>query len=187
MSTTPAEAADVSVIVQEVRYQEIYVKTKHSWCQVQWQENGRVVILSDYGDWSYWWGHRGSASTAAFLSQLDCDYMCNKLLGTSSQELDPDRTHRAMQDAVLRARRELVFTKEEAREEWEGLQDFEGDQRSFETWAADSRLDDAYEFARHKLNSTWQHFWGRLWLPHVRPALQAFAEKEKAQGTQPSV
>lgn len=178
-----ADTQDVTVTVQEVRYQEIHVQTKHSWCRVQWQENGRVVILSDYGDWSYWWGHRGSASTATFLAQLDCDYMCHKLLGSHSQEIDTQRTYRAMQDAVLQARRDGLLTKDEAREEWDRVQDFEGGDRSFEMWVQDSALDDAYEYKCHKLSSDWQNFWDRLWVPHVKPALQEFVAKEKPQGT----
>ena len=63
-------------------FNQILASGEHrSWINLMWDKAGRVIILSDYGNWSFFWGCRGEGvSTEKFLAELDMHYMGKKML-----------------------------------------------------------------------------------------------------------
>lgn len=161
--------------VRTAEFHEIYVRNEHSaWCKLLWQDNGWVIILSDYGHWAYWWGHRGEGvSVAKFLAGLDRDYMGNKMMGQALMEFSLESTVQAIRESIISDRKTCGMTKEEAASEWALAQLLEDGMLSFEQWYGESSMVDGYECQCKEVCGTWDGFWKRLWLPLVVPVLKS--------------
>ena len=161
--------------VKTTEFKEIYVKNGNcAWCRLLWQENGWVVILSDYGHWAYWWGHRGQGvSVAKFLAGLDRDYMGNKMMGQALMEFSLESTVQAIRETIISDRKSCGMEKEEARNEWELALQLEAGDLSFDAWYGESSMVDGYECRRTEVCGTWDSFWKNLWLPLVVPVLKS--------------
>lgn len=161
--------------IRKAEFHEIYVRNDRSaWCKLLWQDNGWVIILSDYGHWAYWWGHRGEGvSVAKFLAGLDRDYMGNKMMGQSLMEFSLESTVQAIRETIIFERKSCGMEKEEARSEWELAERLEDGDLSFEGWYGESSMVDGYECQRKEVCGTWSNFWDRLWVPMVVPVLKS--------------
>jgi len=161
--------------VRTAEFHEIYVRNEQSaWCKLLWQDNGWVIILSDYGHWAFWWGHRGEGvSVPAFLAKLDRDYMGGKMMGQALREFSLKSTVQAIRETIISDRKTCGMTKEEAEGEWELVQRLEDGDLSFESWYGESSMVDGYECHRTEVCGTWDCFWNRLWVPLVVPVLKS--------------
>ena len=164
--------------VRLAEFKEIYVRNDQSaWCKLLWQDNGWVIILSDYGHWSHWWGHRGEGvSVPKFLASLDRDYMGEKMMGQALREFSLKSTVQAIRETIIADRKTCGMEKDEARSEFELVSQLESGDLSFEGWYGESSMVDGYECHRTEVCGTWDYFWNRLWVPLVVPALKAESE-----------
>lgn len=163
---------------KQTPFHEIDVRSADgwSWCRLLWEEHGRVIILSDHGCWSHWWGHRGDGvSVPAFLAKVGRDYAGGKMLWPNAAEFDIDLTVRSAKLDIIHSRRSGHLSKEDAREEWDALVEI-GNEWDFYQWASDSRIEGASEHHTTSIARAWVNFWDQLWVPCVLPELKKLVE-----------
>jgi len=171
--THQGDSGSVCTDLLITEFHEIKANDGFSWARVLWEDSGRVIILSDYGHWSYWWGHRGEGVTVPrFLAKIDMHYAGGKMLGVALWVRDDDATVEAIRETIIELRRTGAIDKDTARSEWERCEQFEAGDIPFDAWCMDSEIDDAYECHRRKVCSEWEQFWRRLWEPHIVPVLR---------------
>lgn len=154
-----------------------------AWAKLLWDDDGRVIILSDYGDWTYYWGCRGKGvSVAQFLSKLDEQYMGKKMLGADYWVPDDDATAGYIRSQILDQRRRASLGKDLARSEWETVQRYDDGDIGFEQWGNETDFfsDDWYEYRQTTGDSCWNNFWEKLWVLIV-PELKKIATPEAGQ------
>lgn len=105
---------------------DIKLKDSYGWAIITIDENGGLFnSQSDYGNYSYSWPNHGRKSFKHFLLELvnDKQYFLGKVAddGYYYQE----KTEESWKQEVLRARKERELTKEEARELWDEIIDFD--------------------------------------------------------------
>ena len=161
--------------VRDTTFKEIYVKSDMTWARFFWEKKtGLVIIVSDYGNWSYCWTHIGRVSLPLFLSQLDSQYMGKKMLSTGYWVFDHEATVKEIKSTILRLRRDTDLEKDEAAAEWDAVKKLESGFFDTNDWYNASNLDlfcDSDEYRRTQPNSDWQSFWDRIWVPHIKPEL----------------
>lgn len=133
-------------------------------------ETGCFAALSDYGNWSYRWNQRGLPEKLTFrhfLLQCDDDYILRKVAPV--QEYDDAATLLAVKETILGMRRERQLTADEAREEWELPDAYEGlsDDYQFWGWANQTQLPDTHELYCTKYSEQ-----ARAFLKHCMPRLR---------------
>ena len=166
--------------VKTVEFHELYVRNKCSaWMRLLWEDNGRVIILSDYGHWSYFWGSIGDQTIEEFLIDLDSHYMGKKMLESEFYVTDDEGTIKAVREHILQCRRDGDIDKDGAREEWELLNDYADGELDVRAWCEASSFDDPWEWRESKANDTWVNFWNRLWQPHAVPALKEYIRQRE--------
>jgi hypothetical protein len=158
-------------------FNEVYVRDDNSaWARLLWDKCGRVIILSGYGHWSYYWGDRGDYTVQEFLANLDIQYMGKKMMGTNLEEYDAEGTVQCVKEHITRDRRTGELDKEAARKMFDEIGEYGDfwDRHDFVEWGRDQQhYPDWYEFARESVCSEWQNFWDRLWVPLIQPILKA--------------
>lgn len=135
---------------------------KWGWARAWVTSDGCLTIMSDWGNYAYWWfGDNGDHRD--FLASCGVDYIENKLAGGKS-EIDHDATVAGIKERICRRRREGGLSREEARDEWELLQgvDFESE-RDMWHWYDNTELDDAAEVLCHRHPLQLQMFMRRCW------------------------
>jgi hypothetical protein len=167
--------------VFKVEYDSIYVRENGSWCRLLWHEIGRdtkgqiaatVHIMSDYGSWSYTWSCIGDQSVEAFLASLDSHYLGKKMMGSSFLVHDDERTQAAIKQHILESRLDGSMDKDDARSEFNLLDDYAGGDIDFREWMSNTDLCEPWEHGRKKADDCWSHFWDRLWRPMVQTKLK---------------
>lgn len=171
MSATVARSTEVTRT--SATFTEIYARNEsRAWCRLLYEDSGRVIILSDYGDCSHCWWCRGEGvSVPKFLAELEMDYMGRKMLGAAIEEYSHADTVKAIREKICFERSYEYLTKEEAREEWDRVGPLEENDIPFDVWVSDTSLEDAYECRRTRTSRTWVNFWEKLWLPLIQPEL----------------
>lgn len=72
---------------------------------------------------------------------------------------------------------EDVWTKDRAKSEW----DLVADLSCMQDWLHETTIEDAWQIGRvMMMEPDWRHFWDRIWVPHVKPALLEIVESEAA-------
>jgi len=161
-----------------------------------YESEGRVVINSSFGDWSYAWHHRGSKTVAEFICDLDKSYMGGKMLGSSISMFDEEATLKEVKKTIVAARRERRINgepygldKEQAAIEWNRAEEYlcgsyGGCTDGWTLYASESQLEDVFECYCTKMHPDWVAFWDRLWEPVMRPELREYVrnlrDSEKA-------
>jgi hypothetical protein len=144
-----------------------------SWINLLWDKAGRVIILSDYGNWSYMWPCRGEGvTTEAFLLQSDSEYVGKKMMGSEYWEFDLEKTVERILEQI---KDEETECDETLREEQNLLDLLSCGDMDFDTWCRKTTIEDAYELARHSPCNDWTQLWERLWIPFVKPELEKMA------------
>lgn len=154
--------------------------TGWGWARLLWEdETGRVVILSDYGHWSYCWPHIGDDSLPAFLAKLTASYMGEKLLGSKHREHSDEKTIARIRKTITEDHKTGSLTDEEAAEELQAVDDYENGWSDFRSWCGETSYDCPHEMAEDEVNGQWCSFWDHLWFPIIKPALEAIALQEE--------
>jgi len=170
--------APATVRTRQATMNEISVSWSLEHCRVLWEASGRVIITSTFGDWSHRWTHVGDRTLASFMVGVDRDYCGGKMLGGRYYMPCSDATVLAARDLTLSHRRDGSFTREQARTEWELIDDLEIGETSLDGFVSDSSHSDAWEIVSTRPDHGWVNFWEQLWLPHVVPALVAWVTGE---------
>ncbi len=89
------------------------------WARIWITDDGCISILSDWGNFGYWFGSPG-CEFRKFLTGCDDGYLSNKFRD-GEEEFDQQATERNARDLVLRNRRAGTLTKEQAADEWRAV------------------------------------------------------------------
>jgi len=110
-------------------------------------DDGYFSTVSDYGNYAFYWSHAGDCSRT-FLAKIGEDYMLSKLCGRRS-EYDGDRTLASVKEYIVDNRRDGGFSKEDARKEWDLLDEHSDldSREQFYIWVSNTSIGDAYEMA----------------------------------------
>lgn len=163
----------------KAEFHEIYARDdRYAWAKLLWQDDGRVIILSDYGTWSYFWGHRGEGvSVEEFLLQLNEDYMGSKMLAGDLMVFSLKDTVNGIRGEIRDRILEGSISNAEVAFENSICDCLEDEDFSFEDWMKATELDEPWESAKKEICPEWSNFWSRLWVPLIKPQLQILVEK----------
>ncbi len=87
------------------------------WARIWITDDGCISIVSDYGNFGYWFGGPG-CEFRKFLTRCGDDYLANKF-ADGERDLDQEATSKAARKLVLDARRSRGIGRELARREWD--------------------------------------------------------------------
>ncbi len=154
------------------------------WARAWVTSDGCLSIMSDWGNYAYWWGSP-VGDFREFLCGCEPGYYITTKLAGGKTEIDHDRTVRGIKDRILRRRREGGFTREEAHDEWELVEmtDFESE-RDMWSWYDDTKLDDASEVLCYRPPLQLQMFVKRCW-PLLVEAMRADLATPASAGAPP--
>jgi hypothetical protein len=101
------------------RFYQVRVEKGHEWARIWITNDGCISIISDYGNFGYWFGSPG-CEFRKFLTRCGDDYIQNKL-SMGEEQLDQQATERAAKRLVLTNRRDKSLSREQARDEWDAV------------------------------------------------------------------
>lgn len=135
----------------------------HWWARFWVTSDGCVSIMSDWGNWGYWWTHPG-CELREFLCRIDDDYLLRKLCSGRRDELNEARSERSIKEHILEYRRRGWYESDFARREWDLVR-----QSSFSNeveahqWYLETEIQDAYELLRYEPSRQCQAFIEHCW------------------------
>jgi hypothetical protein len=163
-------------MIKQTTFNEISVKRKHGcWARLLWEDSGRVIIISDYGNWSYICTHRGTSSVPEFLADLDSFYMGKKMLGSHFTNHSDELTIKSIREFILESRKNGGMDKERAIEEWEIVGYYADGDCDYRGWVEKTSICDPWDLGRDECSHEWTSFWNRIWVPLIQPELQSLA------------
>lgn len=151
------------------------------------EETGRVVIVSDYGEWSYCWRHIGDRTLPQFLAGLNWDYMGEKMLNGNIRVPSDERTVNHIKSEIISLRKTGTLDKEEAALEWEFIDEFQRGWTDFRGWCDQTHLMEPWEYRCDEPNGQWMSFWDHIWTPLIVPALKQIGDSPRPSVQQSSV
>ncbi len=134
--------------------------------------DGAVTTISDYGNYSYWWGSTGMSDIREFLIKISVDYMLGKMAPQS--EFDGEAAKKFIKEHILDLRRAGDLTKEEAREEWDLIENadfYDAHGFGYHDWCNSSSIEGRYEFYQSDTPKQAKLFAERVW-PYFIAALK---------------
>lgn len=149
------------------------VRDGHEWAVVVADHKGFLGVVSSYGNYAFHWTDFGK-DFKSFLLSIDEGYLVKKLTFGQKLHYDEAATLAATKYEIMRLRKEGLFTKPQARQEWELLGDFNDlyHQGDFEAWFQETSLLDASECYRSQRDPQTVTFAKTLW-PKFKEALSA--------------
>lgn len=152
---------------------------KSGWARIWITDDGCISIMSDWGNYGYWFGSPG-CEFRAFLVGCDDDYLGNKFAGGKT-EFDGEGTVEAIRERILYLRREGRLSKDVARSEWLTLPTSFDTPEDFSCWVRDSSLEDMYEYSHHVQPHAITQFIKRVWPLFIRQLKAELVEEKPAQ------
>ena len=89
------------------------------WATIYVNDNGQLSILSDYGEWAYWWYSFGD-DFKSFLCGINRDYVIEKL-SNGHRELNFEKTIANLKNDIVEYRNDDLISSEEANDYWDGV------------------------------------------------------------------
>lgn len=152
---------------------------KSGWARIWITDDGCITILSDWGNYGYWFG-APDMEFRAFLLQCDTDYLGNKFSGGRT-EFDGEQTVENVKDHILRLRRDQRLSAREARDEWQDLPGTAFDSSDdFTHWLHKTKLPEAWEFSSYCVPMRVQGFLKKVWPLFVEMMRHELASEEAA-------
>lgn len=146
------------------------------WARFWVTDDGCLSIVSDYGNYGYWWGAPGMEFRLFLSRDRDTDYLASKLWSGQRQVFKIDATRKEIKRAIIRERRGGHIDRERARQEWELLNGLD-DEFDLRHWWENTRLPGAEELPEYGYPGQLSAFLERLW-PLFVDALRAELEAE---------
>ncbi len=134
---------------------------KSGWARIWITDDGCISIMSDWGNYGYWFGAPG-CEFRLFLTGCDGDYLGNKFCGGKT-EFDGEETVEAIRECILRLRRDLRLTRDDARREWRALPGSFDTAEDFGCWVRETTIQDAYELSRYVRPHAVRQFMKQAW------------------------
>jgi hypothetical protein len=145
---------------------------KSGWARIWITDDGCITILSDYGNYGYWFG-APDCEFRKFLTDCDDDYLGSKF-ANGRQVFDGEETVDAIREHILRTRRDKRIDADLARREWDALGTSFDNEVEFAYWLRDTGL--GGEFSRYVRPHAIGHFLKQVW-----PLFMAELRRELAQ------
>lgn len=151
------------------------------------EQSVNVMISSDYGEYSYFWGSTGY-TPKKFLCTIEMDYCMKKLMGGTGNMYDPDFKERqkSVNKLIIEERLVCNISKETAREAWDKAKSiFEYCGNSDDLYFSEFMDAEEFEdiFFDHesipqdkKLKPQVEMFWNNIWLPFTKELKKEYAE-----------
>jgi hypothetical protein len=132
-------------------------------------DDGYLFANTDYGNYSHEWTHAGNCFRRFMLS-INPDQLLNK---AAIKEYDGTETERAVRRAILELRRKRELTSEQARDEWDLVDEFIDEHRDgFALWYTSTNLEETNEFYQRSYPAQARQFAAVVW-PVLCEALRA--------------
>ncbi|HEY3499640.1 MAG TPA: hypothetical protein VGK73_33345 [Polyangiaceae bacterium] len=148
------------------------------WGRFWLTSDGCLSILSDFGNYGYWWGSPG-CEFRRFLTRAGVEYIANKLAG-GEEDYDGRETVKLVKASILELRRAGRYTREWARDEWDRIKLYDLDE-SYDEWFRNTRIPDAHELSPVYVTPfQLQAFMRKLW-PVFVEALKNELLRERAR------
>ncbi len=167
----------------KTRFYQVRVAKGTEWARIWITDDGCISIVSDYGNFGYWFGSPG-CEFRKFLTGCDDYYLSNKFRDGET-EFDEQATRRAARDLVLRNRRDGSLTKEQAHDEWERVCAVDwGDEYQRSRWYfEETKLADygACEILKYRTPMQVQMFVKHLWPLFIAELKAELREEAAAQ------
>jgi len=154
---------------------------REGWAIITLSTDGMFSAVSDYGDYAHLWTHHGMKDFREFFTRPedDWDYIVNKL-SHGRKVYDGRETVLAIKRDILSSRRDGSLDRDEAREEWDLLEEhrseIESHQIGFHEWCKETNLD-TYEMSCWSYEGDLVAF-GKKVLPRLAEAIRAELEAE---------
>ncbi len=146
----------------KTRFYQVRPKNDLGWARLWITSDGCISVVSDYGNFGYWFGAPG-CEFRQFLTQCDDDYLMNKF-SAGKREVDGDQTREAVKETILSARRRGSMDKARAGEEWDLMKETDfWDEYSRFRWHEETQISDAFEDIRTRYPSQVFHFMKKMW------------------------
>jgi hypothetical protein len=155
------------------------VKPKSGWARIWITDDGCISIMSDWGNYGYWFGAPG-CEFRVFLVGRDDDYLGNKFAGGKT-EFDGEETVEAIRERILYLRREGRLSRDVARKEWTSLPTCFDTPDDFSCWVNETTMNDMYEYARYVRPHAVRHFLKHVWPLFVGQLKAELASEPAAQ------
>ncbi len=155
------------------RYYEIK-PGKTGWARIWLTDDGCISIMSDWGNYGYWFGAPG-CEFRLFLTGCDDDYLGNKFAG-GKKEFDGEGTADAARELILYRRRKGFLSADDARREWNGVPTLFDSEIEYAEWVnheTELGPDYTYDLSRYVRPHGVRKFMKHLW--------PLFVEQLKAQ------
>jgi len=147
-------------------------------------ETGLVAIVSDHGSWAHAWNprHIGEPTLHHFVARADADYAAGKMLHRAErEELDVGGTRSVFFELIARARLERRISKEEARERWTEVEEWDQFAYAEHVLPGDSWCNSAYDNVCYGPTHTAKAFMEVVW-PGVQRAVREELVRRECSG-----
>ena len=145
------------------------VRGQHrEWARLWLTDDGCLSILSDFGEFGYWWTHPG-CKFREFLTKCDDDYLLRKF-AQGEREIDCVATRKAVQELIIGYRRDGIIDRSTARTEYDRAEAVDwANVLELNDWLNETELPDSWEsihsesLIRHDFPGALRGFMRQLW------------------------
>jgi len=139
-------------------------KAGEGWAHVMIREDGFFATVSDYGNYAYWWTSTGKKDVREFFlrAERDWDYFARKL--RPERQINKEGSFNAVLLDILKERSHGELSKAEARERYNHVKEYSGD----DDWEGFLRDDDTHKF--------WEEPWN-FGVSELSPDVVNYAQK----------
>ena len=165
--------------IQMWRYTLPTIDRIEGWGIFLMDSTGIFAAVTDYGNYAYSWSHYGEKDFREFIIGLEKSpsYLLGKV-ARHEYKYDGEETLKFIKKHILEYRRDANVTREEARKEWDLLEEYELEyEYGFNQWYESTSLDDAHEFYHESYSASAIGFAKKL-IPRLAELLRAELDKE---------
>ncbi len=148
------------------------------WAVVVMCSDGYFSTVSDYGNYAFWWTHHARDDFRKFILSADDDYVRRKL--DPEKHYDGNTTLWIVKSAIIRLRREGEWTRDQAREEWDLLDEYDlYEAEGFSRWYEATKIPDAHECYHQSPSAQIMGFVEHT-LPRLKQLIRAELDRENS-------
>src|SRR5690554_3259696 len=112
----------------EVKFWRYYIPSIdgiEGWGVFILDSTGMFAAVTDYGNFVYMWPlkYTGCDDIREFFKHRDAYYVLGKCAPSNGREYQGDKTEQNIRETIIRLRRDHSFTEEQARKEWDLLEE----------------------------------------------------------------
>ncbi len=143
------------------RFYQVRPPNSTLWARIWITDDGCISILSDHGNYGYWFGQPG-CEFRKFLCECDDDYLGKKFSG-GRREFDLEDSVKHIRYMIRTWRRDGSIDKTTAAQEWELARDLDAVNITPEQWYFQTGFSDASEMLLYRVPIQLQMFLKHLW------------------------